>query len=70
MKEIQAKRFAKRKDDINIAHALAEDAVTCPLMQALGAREKRNRSGNMACIIYIRMLNNKEQEISGWIDFK
>jgi len=70
MKDIQGKRFAKRKDDIHIAYGIPATEMTCPLMQALAEREIQNRTGNMACLIYIRIVNHKDQEVSGWIDFK
>lgn len=37
--------------------------------QALASREELVRTGKMTTIIFIRDLNNKGQEVSGYIDY-
>ena len=70
MLELESKRFEKRRDDVHIAWDVPEEEVTCPLMQTLAEREVQNRTGNLSCLIYIRTMNSKNQEVSGWIDFR
>ncbi|XP_042612511.1 cilia- and flagella-associated protein 299-like isoform X2 [Cyprinus carpio] len=38
-------------------------------LRALAEREEANRSGEMTSIIFIRVQNSHEQEISGYIDY-
>lgn len=40
-----------------------------PFLQALAAREELVRNGKLTVIIYIRDMNSKGQEISGYIDY-
>jgi hypothetical protein len=40
-----------------------------PLLQALAAREELVRNGKLTCILFVRDLNAKGQEVSGYIDF-
>lgn len=69
MKDIRAKRLEKRRDDIHISWEIQAEIKT-PLMQALAEREVANRNGNLACIVYIRTTNLKNEEVSAWIDFR
>ena len=38
------------------------------MLQAIAQREEFIRSGTLACILFVRALNNKRQEVSGFID--
>jgi hypothetical protein len=67
---IRAEREEKKKDDTYLAKEIKSDQISCPLMEALAAREKSNRTGYESCIIFLRDVNKKGQEISGYIDFK
>ncbi|KAJ3043422.1 hypothetical protein HDV00_005120 [Rhizophlyctis rosea] len=40
-----------------------------PFLAALAEREEANRNGKLTTIIFIRTLNQKTQEISGYIDY-
>ena len=42
--------------------------LNSPLLAALAEREDANRSGKMTSILFLRDRNNKNQEISGYID--
>ncbi|KAJ3052328.1 hypothetical protein HDU79_008562 [Rhizoclosmatium sp. JEL0117] len=46
-----------------------KDLTGFPFLQALAEREEANRSGKLTSILFIRTLNGKGQEISGYIDF-
>ncbi|KAF7257531.1 hypothetical protein EG68_04258 [Paragonimus skrjabini miyazakii] len=43
--------------------------IICPVARALASREDANRTGKMSTIIFIRDLNTRGQEISGYIDY-
>ncbi|VDO15073.1 unnamed protein product [Rodentolepis nana] len=43
--------------------------ITEPCLVALAEREEINRRGNLSTIIFIRDINNKGREISGYIDY-
>lgn len=47
---------------------LAYVLYSCPL-QALKDREEAVRNGKLSTIIFIRDVNAKAQEVSGYIDF-
>ena len=51
--------------------ALASDghALEDPLLVALAQREAANRDGSLTTVIFLRSLNERNQEISGYIDF-
>ncbi|KAA3678377.1 uncharacterized protein DEA37_0007671 [Paragonimus westermani] len=51
--------------------ALASEGldIICPVARALASREDANRTGKMSTIIFIRDLNTRGQEISGYIDY-
>ncbi|ORY46761.1 hypothetical protein BCR33DRAFT_715207 [Rhizoclosmatium globosum] len=46
-----------------------KDLTGFPFLQALAEREEANRSGKLTSILFIRTLNGKGQEISGYIDY-
>lgn len=56
-------------DEIDDAQLLSK-GMDCanPLLAALANREEANRSGKVMTIVFIRMMNLKGQEISGYID--
>ena len=49
--------------------SMGKNLTDKPFLQALAAREELVRNGKLTVIIYIRDMNNKGQEISGYIDF-
>lgn len=51
------------------ADLVKNQEITCPLMKALHLRELRNRNRNMQTIVFIRDVNKKGHEVSGFIDF-
>lgn len=40
-----------------------------PFLQALGNREELVRNGKLTSIIFLRDVNSKGQEVSGYIDY-
>ncbi|KAI9334122.1 hypothetical protein BDR26DRAFT_867358 [Obelidium mucronatum] len=46
-----------------------KDFAGFPFLAALAEREEANRSGKLTSILFIRTLNSKNQEISGYIDY-
>lgn len=46
-----------------------KDFTDSPFLQSLADREEANRNGKMTSIIFIRALNSKRQEVSGYIDY-
>jgi hypothetical protein len=48
--------------------SMGKDLTGRPLLQALAAREELLRSGKLTCILFLRDVNAKGQEVSGYID--
>ena len=46
-----------------------KDLSNFPFLQELAIREKQVREGRLAVIIFIRDINSKGQEVSGYIDY-
>eukprot|EP00727_Mastigamoeba_balamuthi_P005083 m51a1_g14573 hypothetical protein (257) ;mRNA; f:1072627-1073545 len=70
------KRLAEtvRTQKHTIARKLAsigreKDVAGSPLLRELAEREEAVRSGRLMCILFIRGVNKKGQEISGFIDY-
>ncbi|EGF77813.1 hypothetical protein BATDEDRAFT_27080 [Batrachochytrium dendrobatidis JAM81] len=53
----------------NVLSSFGKDQSKYPFLHALAEREEANRSGKLTSIIFIRTKNNKDQEISGYIDY-
>lgn len=51
------------------AQASAGKKITDPFLVALADREELVRSGKLTTIIYIRTINKKGQEVSGYLDY-
>lgn len=49
-------------------HAYPDALAASPFLQALAAREHALRSGKLTTIVFIRTLNQRGQEVSGYID--
>ncbi|KAJ3012808.1 UNVERIFIED_CONTAM: hypothetical protein HDU68_001019 [Siphonaria sp. JEL0065] len=61
-------RLSKRLATKVLASA-GKDFSGYPFLAALAEREEANRSGKLTSILFIRTLNSKNQEISGYIDY-
>lgn len=61
-------RQISKKAKKTLAHA-GRDLSDAPFLKALADREELVRSGKLTTIIFIRDVNHKGQEISGYIDF-
>jgi hypothetical protein len=48
---------------------MGKNLIGKPFMQALASREEMVRTGKLTCILFIRDVNPKGQEISGYMDF-
>lgn len=48
---------------------MGRDLTGKPLLQALAAREELVRNGKLTCIIFLRDINARGQEVSGYIDY-
>ncbi|EPZ31005.1 hypothetical protein ROZALSC1DRAFT_26428 [Rozella allomycis CSF55] len=60
-------RIAKRNNNKILSHTGKN--ISSPFLSALAEREEGNRSGKLTSIIFLRVLNSKGQEISGYIDY-
>lgn len=49
--------------------SMGKDLSGKPFLQALAAREELVRNGKLTCVVFVRDINSKGQEISGYIDF-
>jgi hypothetical protein len=49
--------------------SMGKDLTSKPFLQALAAREELVRNGKLTCILFIRHVNSKGQEVSGYIDY-
>lgn len=49
--------------------SMGKDLTGRPFLQALAAREELVRNGKLTCIIFLRDVSAKGQEVSGYIDF-
>jgi len=63
-----AKQQRANKKPKKLASA-GKDLDTFPLLKALAQREEAVRNGKLTTIIFIRDLNAKKQEVSGYIDY-
>jgi len=70
IKKTEQKIRERKKDLTFIAKGLKPDEIKCPLMKELVQREIANRTDIESTIIFIRGLNSKGHEVSGYIDFK
>ncbi|KAI8799345.1 hypothetical protein BJ742DRAFT_864312 [Cladochytrium replicatum] len=61
-------RLSKRLA-VKVLSSQGKDLQGYPFLQALAEREEANRSGKLTSILFIRTLNSKNQEISGYIDY-
>jgi hypothetical protein len=64
-KEKHLHKEAAPKPLASMGKALADR----PFLQALAAREELVRNGKLTCIVFVRDVNAKGQEVSGYIDF-
>jgi hypothetical protein len=73
--EFEARKRAERDrhlfKDLAPVHLLGagRDYAGRPLMAALAAREELVRSGKLSTIVFVRDVNARGQEVSGYIDF-
>ncbi|KAJ1456316.1 hypothetical protein M885DRAFT_517798 [Pelagophyceae sp. CCMP2097] len=73
--EFEARKKALRErgtQKANVPKQLAsadKDLSQLPFLLALANREELVRNGKLTCIIFLRCLNAKKQEVSGYIDF-
>jgi len=49
--------------------SVGKDLAAKPFLQALAAREELVRNGKLTCILFVRHVNAKGQEVSGYIDY-
>ncbi|KAI9168259.1 hypothetical protein H9P43_007631 [Blastocladiella emersonii ATCC 22665] len=61
-------RLAKRWQ-AKLLSSHGKDFARSALLTALAEREEANRNGKMTTIIFLRMRNSRQQEISGYIDY-
>lgn len=73
--EFEARKKADREKHLHKEVApkplasMGKELSSKPLLSALAAREELVRNGKLTCIIFIRALNPKGQEVSGYIDY-
>jgi hypothetical protein len=73
--EFEARKKAEREKHLQKDNApkplasIGKDLSNFPFLQALANREELVRNGKLTSIIFIRDLNSKGQEVSGYIDF-
>lgn len=73
--EFEARKKADREKHMNKDVApkplssMGKDLAEKPLLAALAAREELVRNGKLTCILFIRHVNDKGQEVSGYIDY-
>lgn len=73
--EFEARKKADREKHLNRDVApkplssMGKDLSSRPLLAALAAREEMVRNGKLTCIIFIRDVNARGQEVSGYIDY-
>lgn len=64
---VEANRQAKKNQLLSINRVVVREEN--PLLAELCDREEGNRNGIMSTIIFIRDQNNRNQEVSGYIDY-
>ena len=76
MKRREFKERRAEYEASKVARDAREDALASegleledPLLRALADREADNREGSLSTIIFLRSLNERNQEISGYIDY-
>ena len=65
--ELEAARLAKRSQQKTLCSQ--GRSFECAFLAALAEREESNRLGQMNTIIFVRDVNGRGQEISGYIDY-
>lgn len=66
--ELQEQKTTKRSAQVPLAHINC-DSSKSPLMMKLAEIEDEVRNGQKTCLIFLRSINAKEQEISAYIDY-
>lgn len=73
--EFEARKKADREKHLHKEAApkplasMGKDLKGKPFLQALASREEMVRTGKLTCILFVRDVNAKGQEVSGYIDF-